>query len=340
MDFKQPPARFYIFTYPRTGSNLLTQLLALEDQPNVASHSEGMRFFLPLQLLKLHSGHMGTHVQALPCDQKEAQVKCAKDCYSRLLRHLQTAEREGKIVCFKDHAHYVTEPIAETRLLHGEKSVTDELPWTLRGPEEVEQTIIGRSDLNDTLFSDDFLKTWKPIFLIKHPAAAFPSFYRALVRAAGSEFVESDQGRKLYEKAMALRWVYKLYHFYVQHFSNSRPCSDGHMLWPIVIEADDIITQPEILTKLCQIIGLDSSRLRFTWEKHGPEELPELQAFRETLYESTMVDRSKVIGDVDLDKESAKWQQEFGEVIGRRIETYVREAMSHYLFLKSKRLRL
>ncbi|KAI9034812.1 uncharacterized protein KD926_005450 [Aspergillus affinis] len=341
MDSNQPPARVYIFTYHRTGSNLLTQLLALEDQPNVQRQEEpdinGMRFFVPLLSLKLESGHMGTHVHALPPDQREEQVRCIKDGYKRLLQHLKNAEQEGKIICFKDHAHYITEPVAETRLLYGDGSVTDELPWTLRGPDELEQTDIGRSDLNETLFPDDFLKTWKPVFLIRHPAAAFPSFHRALVKAYGPEFVESDHGRKFFQKAMALRWIRKLYNFYAQHFSNSQ---HDQVPWPVVIEADDIITQPEILIKLCDITGLDSSRIRLSWEKKCTDEPLAWQVFRGTLYESTKLDPSKVVGDVDLDKESVKWREEFGDVVGRRMETSVREVMPDYLFLKSKRLRL
>lgn len=341
MDPQRPPARFYVFTYPRTGSNLLTQLLALDEQPNVQHQDkpdiEGMRFFLPLLLAKLKSGNFGAHVQALPSVEREEQVKCTKDCYKRLLQHIQNAQRAGRIVCFKDHAHYIAEPVAETRLLHGDNSVTDESPWTLRGPNELDQTGIGRSDLNETLFPDEFLKTWKPIFLIKHPAASFPSFYRALVKASSPEFPQSSQGQKLYQKAMALRWVIKLYNFYVQHFSESR---SDQVQWPVVIEADDMITKPEILVKLCEITGLDSSKLRFSWEKKRTDEPAEWKAFRGTLYESTQIDVSKAIGDVDMDVEAAKWREEFGEAIGRMIETRVREAMPDYLFLKSKRLRL
>ncbi|KAH8430726.1 uncharacterized protein LDX57_008389 [Aspergillus melleus] len=341
MNTQKPSARVYFFTYHRTGSNLLTQLLALEDQPNVQRKDKpdinGMRFFVPLLSLKLKSGHMGTHVQALPPDQKEEQIGCIKDGYKRLLQHLENAEQEGKMVCFKDHAHYITEPVSETRLFHGDGSVTDELPWTLRGPDELEQTDIGRSELNETLFTDDFLKTWKPVFLIKHPGAAVPSFYRALVKAHGSDFVESDQGRKFCQKAMALRCVRKLYNFYAQHFSKSQ---QDQGTWPVVIEFDDIIFQPEILVKLCEITGLDSSRVRLTWDTKCTDEPPEWQAFRGTLYESTKIDPSRAVGEVDLDKGSVKWREEFGEEVGRRIEASVREAMPDYLFLKSKRLRL
>ena len=341
MSSQRPPARVYFFTYHRTGSNLLTQLLALEDQPNVQrrdrSDINGMRFFLPLLSLKLESGYMGTHVQALPPDQREEQVRCIKDCYKRLLQHLENAEQEGKMVCFKDHAHYITEPVAETRLFYGDNSIADELPWTLRGPDELVQTDIDRSELNETLFTDNFLKTWKPVFLIKHPGTAVPSFYRALVKASGSEFVESDQGLKFCQKAMALRCVRKLYNFYAQHFSNSQ---HDQGVWPVVVEFDDIITQPEILVRLCEITGLESSRLRLKWNTKCTNEPLEWEAFRGTLYESTKIDPSRVVGDMDLDKESVKWQEEFEEEVSHRIEASVREAIPDYLFLKSKRLRL
>ncbi|KAE8381229.1 hypothetical protein BDV26DRAFT_301987 [Aspergillus bertholletiae] len=341
MGSNSPRERFYVFTYPRTGSNLLTHLLALDDQPNVASNAEGTRFFLPLQLLRLKHQCLGALAPALPYHQRAEQEKCLTDCFNRLLQHLDTAERDGKIVCFKDHAHYIIEPTAEARLLSGEQSAVDDAPWTLIGPNKLEQTRIGRSDLNETLFSDDFLKTWKPVFLIKHPAAAFPSFYRALVNAAGREFVESDRGWRFYQKAMSLRWVYKLYHFYLEHFrSPGQYSTDDQLPWPIIVEADDIITQPAILVKICQIIGLESSRLRFTWDKMCSDESPGVQAFRKTLFESTAIDPSRAVGDVDLEKESIKWREEFGDEIGCRIETHVREAMPDYVFLKSMRLQV
>ncbi|KAF9885550.1 hypothetical protein FE257_012756 [Aspergillus nanangensis] len=327
------PERIYIFTYPRTGSNLLTQLLALDDQPNVASNDEGTRFFLPWHMLKTK----WTSVQALSNGQRTEHEKCIKECFGGLLQHLDNAEREGKIVCFKDHAHYVIEPVAESRLLCGENGTATEAPWTLRGPNHLEQSTDGHSALNETFFPDEFLTTWKPVFLIKHPAAAFPSFYRAL--AGGATFDEPDQGWRFYEKAMTLRWVYNLYHFYVQNSQTSGQLSSDKP-GPIVLEADDIIKQPEILGKFCQITGLDHSKLRFKWEKTRPDESARVQAFRNTLYESTGIDPSRAVGDVDLGKESGKWREEFGVEIGERIERYVRKEMPYYEFLRSKRLQL
>ena len=57
-----------------------------------------------------------------------------------------------------------------------------------------------------------------------------------------------------------------------------------------------------------------------------------------SLNSSDKVNLDKVAGDVDIDVEAAKWREEFGETAGDRLETNVREAMSDYEYMRSKRL--
>ena len=62
--------------------------------------------------------------------------------------------------------------------------------------------------------------------------------------------------------------------------------------------------------------------------------------FPESLLESTNIDPTKAVGDVELEEGAANRRKRFGENTGRRIEIYVREAIPDYVLLKSKRLRI
>ncbi|EFE43824.1 hypothetical protein TRV_01398 [Trichophyton verrucosum HKI 0517] len=338
------PSRFYLLTCPRTASNLLMKILALEGQSNVAYREDGGYFFSPLHLLRYDLNCVGTHVEELTLEQKEKQIACIKSCYNTLVQHVEDAESNGKLVIVKEHTHYLTDPVAETEFLHGEGCVTNELPWVMHGMDDLVQSTDGRSTHNKTVFSDDFLKTWRPIFLIRHPALAFPSWYRAAVRADGEEKARSTQGKLACKKVMTLRWTRRLYDFYMQESNNTsatgRNLGEGRDkgMWPLVLDADDIMTQPEVIIRFCNIVGLDSDKLKFNWEKDEQQRRPGIMAFRSTIDSSTKIDPSKAAGDVDIDQEAAKWREEFGEEIGRLVEEYVRAAMPDYTYLKSKKL--
>ncbi|KAK2870579.1 hypothetical protein FQN49_003075 [Arthroderma sp. PD_2] len=343
MEANQPPRRFYLLTCPRTASNLLMKILALEQQPNVTFREDGGYFFSPVHLMRFDQDSVGAHVEELTPDQKEQQINCMKNCFKTLLQHVDDAESEGKLVVVKEHTHYLADPVAETRFLYGEESVVEELPWALRGRGDLVQTTDGRSMHNKTLFSDDFLKTWQPTFLIRHPALAFPSLYRASVRSSGEEYAKSARGRRVCQKTMTLRWTRELYDFYAEHFAtagvNANLETEGNAtIWPLVLDADDIMTQPAVLAKFCNIIGLDGNKLKYSWEKDERPRRPGIMAFRTTIDNSTTIDPSKAGGQIDIDEEAAKWREEFGEDIGQMVEKYVRAEMPDYIYLKSKRV--
>jgi hypothetical protein len=343
-EFNEKPDKarqFYLITSPRTGSNLLLKLLALENQPKVAFRQNGGYFFMPLVLLKAELRCSWKHIEQLSADQKEQVEECMKNCFHELTQHMESAKSEGKLVVVKEHSNFLTNPVAKTRFLYGEESTTQEMPWGLQGPNELVQST-SRSIHNETILSDGFLKLWRPVFLIRHPALSFPSFYRACARADGEEFMKTIPGRRSCQMVMTMRWTRKLHDFYFEHFKKSNIQAEDiktNAIWPIVLDADDIMTEPAVLVKLCNIIGLDSDRLRYEWEPAEQVRPLWAQAFRTTLDSSTTINTKKTAGDIDINEEGRKWRDEFGEEDAQMIEKYVRAAMSDYEFLKSKRLR-
>ncbi|KAF7590780.1 hypothetical protein BBP40_002396 [Aspergillus hancockii] len=335
------PRRFLLLASPRTGSNLLLKILSLEDQPNVATCKNGGYFFMPLVLLKQELRCSWKNVEQLSTDERDKLETSMKGCFNALNQHIKGATSSGKLVFVKEHANFLTDPVAKTRFIYGEESVTQELPWMIRGPEEVVRTT-SRSIHNKTILSDEFLQGWNPVFLIRHPALSFPSFYRASVRADGREFMSSIPGRRSCQMVMTMRWIRKLYDFYSEYFTECKKQTGQaniHGIWPIILDADDVIAEPAVLVKLCNLIGLDSYFLRYEWEPSSQTRPLWAQAFRTTLDSSTKIIATKVAGDIEIDEEVKKWREEFGEEDGRMIEKYVRAAMPDYEFLKSKRLR-
>ncbi|EEH18466.1 hypothetical protein PABG_07527 [Paracoccidioides brasiliensis Pb03] len=326
------PRRFYLLTSPRTGSNLLLKILALEDQPDVYFRKNGGYFFMPLVSLRAELRCSNKHVEKLSTEQKEKLEDCTKSCLIELYRHIETAESKGKLVVIKEHTNFLTNPVVKTQFLYGDDQPARAMS-SMRGD---------RSIHNETILSDEFLKTWCPAFLIRHPALSFPSFYRASIRADGEGFTKSIPGRRGLQMVMTMRWTRKLYDFYAEHFNKFKSQSEPAD-WPIVLDADDVMSEPAVLVKFCNIIGLDSNKLRYHWEPaketKNPPRLPWFQAFRTTLDSSTTILTTKIAADINIDEEAKEWKKEFGEEDGQLVESYVRAAMPDYKFLKSKRLR-
>lgn len=98
--------------------------------------------------------------------------------------------------------------------------------------------------------------------------------------------------------------------------------------WPLVLDADDIMTDPAVIIRFCEILGLDVAQLRFEWDKDEQKRRPGIMAFRSTIDRSTGIDTSKASrGIVNLDECAREWREEFDDA-GLMIEICVREAMA------------
>lgn len=335
-------SRLYLLTYPRSASNLLVRILALEDQPNVKSCKMGGYFFLPAVQLIKQLKLRGKHVREWTEDERDQMVRCYQACFEELEEYAKAAKAEGKIAFVKEHIYFVAEPTAMTNFLFGKNSLS-ESPWRVQVPPTYESKTTG-SSINETVLPDEFLRTWMPTFLIRHPALAFPSHYRAIIDLEGVEFAESD-GAHL-PLHLTLHWTRTLYEWYIQNLSQSgyTSSSDTDLSWPLVLDADDIITEPEVITRFCEIVGLDPSELKSSWKPASKEELQHITNAAEKRMLSTLLGSAGVIQgktsiNLDIDKEAKAWREEFGERQGRNMEKYVKEAMPDYEWMRAKRLR-
>ncbi|KAE8349486.1 hypothetical protein BDV28DRAFT_160444 [Aspergillus coremiiformis] len=330
------PRRFYLMTYPRTASNLLVRILGLDEQPNVLpGHTRGGYFFLPvIQLMgALQLRNRGV---AEWTDEERRQVKqCYQDCFDTLQEYLDEADSKRCSIFVKEHIHFLAEPTVLTRQLCG--TSVEEAPWMVNVPEVYGFT---RSAQNETVVPDGFLRTWLPTFLIRHPALAFPSRYRVFLDVNGvhPDGVGGEQGTL----TMTLRWTRSLYNWYRDNLTAEESYIDGDVTWPVVIDADDVMANQAVVMRYCDILGMDRSKLRFSWQPWTEEQKAEMdkypRRFLSTLIASSGIVKGKTSDEVDVDVEAKKWREEFGENAAAEIEQLVRAAMPDYEFLRARRL--
>lgn len=339
---------YYLITYPRTCSNLFVRMLALEDQPNVFPAPDyGGYFFKPYFTTLASSSNWGMPIDELPAEQVASMRESLKSCADTFGEYVAKARSQRAVAFVKEHAHFISNPVAESKYLHGPESTNQEL-WTADpshaafNEEPAEDGPSSHSPGNMTVLPDRFLKAWKPTFLIRHPAAAFPSFYRSYKDIQNGQD-PSDNAAKL---LLTLHWPRTLYDWYVRQIAEAQHGAlhqDEDASWPIVLDADDIMAEPAVVVRYCEIVGLDPAKLKFEWEVESKETIESMHTAEKrmlsTLLASSGINKSKLSTNISIEEEAVKWREEFGEEQGKKIEMLVRDAMPGYEYLKSKRLR-
>jgi hypothetical protein len=307
--------RLYIFTYPRTASSLLMKILNLPNQSDVASIKGGGYFFLPafhrLRELNLLERH---HAEWTEAEKSEIHAQY-RHCFDQFQQFIVSAEVAGCTMVVKEHVPHMTEPVSKSDYIHA----------------PIQQA--PRAGSNNTILPDDFLLTWFPTFLIRHPALAFPSYYRIFWRNCQGCEEKMARIEGHLASSMTLRWTRQLYDWYADRCPLKNP---------IILDANDILSNPKVLIRFCEMVGLDPGQLRFHWDPVGTEQMhqidPLTQQMNATLLSSSGIIQERAIPPVDLDREMQKWRAEFGETGGLNLAKWVRESMQDYEYLQSRRL--
>ncbi|KAF7888778.1 hypothetical protein EAF00_009078 [Botryotinia globosa] len=316
-----------LLSSPRTASNLLVTILDLENQPDIYTtkrSKHGYFFFDSFQTRKYLFAADSPHMKDWTQEDRKKSLAAHQSCFESLRDHAIAAESEGKFAYVKEHAAWLMNPVALTKLIYNEE--VGEEGWTVKAFDS--QT---RSIGNDTLLPDEFLKEWMPTFLIRHPALVIPSFLRARHDVEGLEYSRKEwKSRKL---QTTMKWSRDLYDWY---------CSQGTEE-PIVLDADDIMTNRAIMVKYAKMIGADPTRLRFSWEVKSDEpdwgeSTAAWKRMSSTLRSSSGVLEGKTSAGLVVEEEAEKWKEEFGNEIAGELETWVKDAMPHYEHMKVKRL--
>ncbi|OCK87876.1 uncharacterized protein K441DRAFT_670004 [Cenococcum geophilum 1.58] len=322
--------RLVLISHPRTASNLLIKILNIDEQHEILPSSRRTgHIFYPAIKVKFEHGLQAKRVCDWSEEERSTMIQTNQERLNELDEYATRAKNEGKIAFFRDHSISLADPVAQTRFYVGEDSV-QEIPWPVKGAGSHGAL---RTSLNNTLLPDEFLKSWRPTFVIRHPALVFPSYCRVLDAADSSEDEMVREGALV----NTYHWTRSLYDCYKNAFA-----IDG-----IILDAEDIISKPEVLFHYCEKVGIDSSKLRFTWDaKSTIEELAQNKVrdlqhrpFMATMDASSGILQDKAPSHIDIDLEAKKWREEFGERAGAKLEEWVRAAIPDYEYLSSRRLR-
>jgi hypothetical protein len=319
------PRRLVFFSHPRTASNLILKILNIAEQHNTLANS-GLHYhnYTPAIKLKFDDHECVKRVSEWSDEERSAMNEHYGKSLDTVVEYATRAASDGKIAFFREHSISISDPVSQYCFYSGTE-VEGEEAWSIPSAGKYDN---GRTQLNRTLLPDEILRQWFPIFIIRHPASAFPSYYRVLTNS------NSSKARILQQATMVntYHWTRSLYDCYKQSFG----------IQGVILDADDIITNPHQLVNVSNAIGLDPSKLKFTWAAtcsseevaakttHDPQHLE----FMETLDRSTGIIKDKTRSSIDLEKEKVKWREEFGDEQGKKLEEWVAAAMDDYKYLE------
>ncbi|KAF2186148.1 hypothetical protein K469DRAFT_738544 [Zopfia rhizophila CBS 207.26] len=310
-----------LLTHLRTSSHLLNRLLSLPSQPYIHQQPSDGYFFLEPTSLRFRRHIAGKNVSTWTDEQKRNMKEAFQRSYESLENWMREAESVGKKVFVKDHVLWMVEPVSETRFLHGIDSEGEE-PFTDRK----------RSERNETCFPDTVLKKWKPTFLIRHPALAFPSSLRTSIENEGLDVALKVEGVHAWE--MKYHWSRVLYDWYATSLApTEKSIRIEGVEWPIVLDADDI-QNPSLVKKYATIAGLDPERSSLSKISKMEKKM------KSTILGSSGIVPEKTAEGLDLEREREKWKVEFGGELGKKIRQWVDRAVEDYEYLKERRLRV
>ncbi|KAB8260472.1 hypothetical protein BDV32DRAFT_47661 [Aspergillus pseudonomiae] len=347
------PRRLLLVSYPRTASNLLLKILALSDQPNVISNEQGGYFFMKPYTTASKDGRIYKPVDQWTTEECDEVRSAFQECLDNLEEYSSRAEKEGKMMVTKEHAFWLCNPTAFSRMIHGTNGSYDSL-FHVQVPATygASQTF---SPNNETVFPDEYLRTWRLAFIIRHPALVFPSLYRAMMKMVAVGVLQKEELPGVLETNMSLKWTRMLYNYGMENND-----SDSQ---PLLLDAHDVIHNPDVIARFCELAGLDSNKLKFEWEKKAdangaPNNGSPVEQRDSTgqdvrfhsqkahaIMLSSLAGSSGVLKDkapvtLDVATEALKWREEFGEDTSLLLEKAVLAAMPDYEFLKARRVQL
>lgn len=192
--------------------------------------------------------------------------------------------------------------------------------WKSAGPHRI---------TNFTMIPDGLLlkPTTSAIVTIRHPAWIVPAAFRAM------KGVEGSDTRSNLILVCGLHWQRQIYDW----------CTENGVR-AVIVEAEDYMTSPNLVKKLCEEVGLDPERALFSWPRATEEEKakmhPRVVQLLHTLLHSTGLIPGKATAPPDLPSEEVKWREEFDEERATLIKELVQAAMPDYEYLKARKLTL
>ncbi|CEJ92241.1 hypothetical protein VHEMI07901 [[Torrubiella] hemipterigena] len=306
-----PRRDVFLFSHPRTASNLLCHLLS--NQPGWVETKYHFAGAFDLTRAGLDNGPLG----ALDTEKR-------KELDEAMSSGMQALEHDQQAAIDNNHNHLVKNHVAHVW--------QRPLLWQSIYPDNNDNYVRddpSTHDINPTVFADDFFKTWQPIVLIRHPALVFESWYRAEIRVRPINV--ADKSWRLYTTLCYLRQLYDWL---------SARAYNNQSLAPVIMDADDILANGPAVQKLCELCGMDPSLVCSEWGTLNTGKIlsSRHESYMSGFWNSKGIDKSKTAEGLDLQSKYTAWDEEFGAEVSAQMKVWVEEALLDYEFLKGKRL--
>ncbi|KAK3304658.1 uncharacterized protein B0T15DRAFT_250192 [Chaetomium strumarium] len=361
------PHRLLLVSAPRTASNLLVKILNIHQQPNVLTNDKGGYFFFDAYTSGIGNERFKTPLNQWPEEWRTELRNLYQQSLDKLEEWSARAAAENKIMFSKEHSFLFLNPAilfappgggddassSSEPMSKEEEFFRLRIPATERyGGGAQQQTW---SAGNRTVLSDEYLRTWQMAFLIRHPALAFPSMFRAVTRMTREGILNEDGVRgSSPNSTLTLRWTRMLFDWCAAQAqtsnNNNGDAAAAAAMMPLLLDAHDVIHNPNVVLRFAEAAGLDKDAVQFEWNAEekkldwgliGNNDFgARSQAIMlSTLQNSTGIVKEKAPDVIDIKAEAEKWKEEFGPEVGGMIEKAVLDAMPDYEYLREKRVR-
>ncbi|KAJ5113927.1 hypothetical protein N7456_002461 [Penicillium angulare] len=347
----KPPNRVLLVSIPRTASNLLVKVLNLPNQSNVHSNEKAGYFFYPGFVTAARGGYMEKPAEQWTNQEKEQVRATYQGCLDKIEECTSEAEEKNKMMFAKEHSFWMHPPASFQKKITGVHNEEFFNTFRVNTPEKYGSTRT-YSPLNETIFSDEYLRSWQMIFIIRHPALTWPSFWRSMLKFSKEGIIDEDEVQGGTTMAnMSMRWSRSLYDWNLHQDRRHAP--------PI-LDAYDLIHSPEVVIKFCEQAGMNSTALQFEWNcqaddsdhwasaqkvkevatKTGVDErhIRASHIMLNTLSHSSGLLKDKTPEEVDISTEMVKWKAEFGDEVAGKIKKAVWDSMPDYEYMKARRV--
>lgn len=306
----------FLFSSPRTASNLLIKMLSMQEGvvTKIYAYEEGSQ-----ESMEVAAENSGAATEA----EKDLVLSQFRTEFVKLQTDLANVSNEGKTFLVKDHVSHLVSP----REYWPQTFEHFDIKLTSSSSTPDSQPDVWSSG---TIYPDAFLLRWTPVFLIRHPALAFPSLLRLIWGH------HPALPKLLADAFFNYRFTRQLYEWYTAQLGD---------IPQLIIDADQLMDPEDrsAITALCSATGFDEERVLYDWEPATAEEKAKSPYKRiwpalKTIKESSGIVSGLTSRDLQMEDEVEKWKVEFGDEWSQILKGYVDSAMEDYEWLKQRRI--
>ncbi|KAJ8093343.1 hypothetical protein PM082_020200 [Marasmius tenuissimus] len=323
-------SRIFVYSHPRTGSNLLAKLLETHPSLLVKQYPflDAIRLGPDKQFLR-NTTELSEEMKTHPRSNKTLQ-----EGLDDMETWIREAKEEGKMIVMKEHAYqtmFAKIVNAHLDVPREDLPIPKMVDHFLDVAEEKRSTSQAEAEAlpslpipNPTFIPDRLFVTLRPVFIIRHPAKAIASFSRASTGFGATIFDEDSMMETQY------KWLRMVYDCYKALYE-----SQGlNGVVPVVIDGDKLVNDTENqMNKLCSILGIDPSKIRYTWDAVDKFDSKLAEKFIGTIGRSTGVIRQKDYRTPVLEEEAEKWAGEWDERTAEKMKYFAEKTMEDYQYL-------